>query len=78
MSNIKPILQHYADYVSNPKCDEWNNPFSVYAVEVHYKSTHEPTGTNHTGKMRVKHSDHADEIIAYWNKQGDDWFYERI
>lgn len=68
------------DYLSNPKCDEWNNPHSIYRVDVIYKWTHKPSGTTGLTHIRVKSESYAVNLIEYWNSSicGDLYQYEII
>jgi hypothetical protein len=66
------------DYLSNPKCDKWNDPFSEYQVSAVYEWRHVATGKTGTREIRVKESKHADVIINYWNSVQNEWTYRRL
>ena len=69
------MLQDLNDYLSNPKCNEWHDRFSLYRHSVTYQWEHVPTGTTGQRTIRVKQIAHAHTIVNHWNAIQGIWKY---
>lgn len=69
------------EYLSNPNCDEWNNPYSRFNVTVEYEWIYLPTGKTGTCQIKVTSAIYAEKLIEYWNSfiiSGERWHYTLI